>query len=56
MCVCVLYCSPKRWDEELIRPDLDYTTLFMDDTGTLPGITMWQVENFYPILVEEGTG
>ena len=52
MCVC----SPKRWDEELIRPDLDYTTLFVEDTGTLPGITMWQLENFYPILVEEGTG
>ena len=46
--------SPKRWDETLIKPDLDYSVLFIDDTGTLPGITMWQVENFYPVLVEEG--
>ena len=45
---------PKRWDEALVRPDLDYSVLFVDDTGTLPGITMWQVENFYPVLVEEG--
>lgn len=45
---------PKRWDESLVRPNLDYSSLFTDDTGTLPGLTVWQIDNFYPIPVEEG--
>ena len=43
----------KRWDQLLIRPDLDYSELFAEDVGRLPGITMWQIENFYPVEVEE---
>ena len=46
--------KPKRWDAELKRPDLDYSEIFSDDVGTLPGITVWQIENFYPVEVEEG--
>ena len=45
---------PKRWDESLVRPNLDYSTLFTDDTGSLPGLAVWQIDNFYPIPVEEG--
>ena len=47
-------CRPKRWDESLVRPDLDYSSIFADDTGSLPGLTIWQIENFYPYPVEEG--
>ena len=47
-------CRPKRWDETLVRPDLDYSAIFADDTGSLPGLSIWQIENFYPYPVEEG--
>lgn len=43
----------KRWDQLLKRPDLDYSDLFAEDVGKLPGITVWQIENFYPVEVEE---
>lgn len=44
---------PKRWDFFLQRPDLDYSEIFSDDVGTLPGLTVWQIENFSPVEVEE---
>ncbi len=43
----------KRWDQLLKRPDLDYSELFSEDVGKLPGIAVWQIENFYPVEVEE---
>ena len=45
--------KPKRWDQVLRRPDLDYSELFSEEVGKLPGIALWQVENFYPTEVEE---
>ncbi len=44
----------KRWDQFLKRPDLDYSELFAEDVGKLPGMTVWQIENFYPVEVEVG--
>ncbi len=44
----------KRWDQFLKRPDLDYSDLFAEDVGKLPGISVWQIENFYPVEIEEG--
>ena len=44
----------KRWDEILQRPDLDYSEIFGEEVGTLPGLTVWQIENFSPVEVEEG--
>lgn len=46
--------QPKRWDLNLQRPDLDYSEIFAEDVGTLPGLTVWQIENFAPVEVEEG--
>ena len=43
----------KRWDMILRRPDLDYSDIFTDDIGTLPGLTIWEIENFYPAEVED---
>lgn len=45
---------PKRWDVFLQRPDLDYSELFPDEVGTLPGLMIWQIENFQPIEIDEG--
>lgn len=46
---------PKRWDVILRRPDLDYSELFPEEVGTLPGLMIWQIENFQPIEIDEGT-
>ena len=43
----------KRWDQVLKRPDLDYSDIFSEEVGKLPGLIMWQIENFYPVEIEE---
>lgn len=43
-----------RWDHILRRPDLDYSEIFAEDVGTLPGLSVWQIENFSPVEVDEG--
>lgn len=49
----VLIFRPKRWDEALEKPQLDYSDLFDDDAGRLPGLAIWEIENFVPNQVEE---
>ncbi|XP_035825487.1 protein flightless-1 homolog isoform X3 [Aplysia californica] len=46
--------KPKRWDENLQRPQLDYSEIFYEDIGQIPGLTCWEIENFLPNQVEEG--
>lgn len=43
----------RRWDQGLEKPRLDYSEFFTEDVGQLPGLTIWQIENFVPTLVEE---
>ncbi|XP_018424815.1 PREDICTED: protein flightless-1 homolog isoform X2 [Nanorana parkeri] len=43
----------RRWDQGLEKPPLDYSEFFLEDVGQIPGNTIWQIENFIPILVEE---
>ncbi|KTF89064.1 hypothetical protein cypCar_00012721 [Cyprinus carpio] len=43
----------KRWDKNLEKPQLDYSEFFMEDVGQIPGVTVWQIENFIPIQVDE---
>ncbi|XP_012661468.1 protein flightless-1 homolog isoform X2 [Otolemur garnettii] len=43
----------RRWDQALEKPRLDYSEFFTEDVGQLPGLTIWQIENFVPVLVEE---
>ncbi|XP_021572418.1 protein flightless-1 homolog [Carlito syrichta] len=43
----------RRWDQGLEKPRLDYSEFFAEDVGQLPGLTIWQIENFVPVLVEE---
>lgn len=43
--------KPKKWDEILQKPPIDYSDLFDDYTGQLQGLTIWDIENFYPALI-----
>lgn len=47
--------KPKRWDESLEKPPLDYSEFFDDEDGQLPGLTIWEIENFLPNKVEEAS-
>ena len=38
----------------LNRPNLDYTSLFPEKPGRLPGLSVWQIENFLPVIVDDG--
>ncbi|XP_059178446.1 protein flightless-1 homolog [Physella acuta] len=46
--------KPKKWDENLHRPQLDYSEIFDEDVGQIPGLSCWEIENFLPNLVDEG--
>ncbi|XP_053326968.1 protein flightless-1 homolog [Spea bombifrons] len=43
----------RKWDQSLEKPPLDYSEFFLEDVGQIPGVTVWQIENFIPILVDE---
>lgn len=44
---------PKRWDETLEKPPLDYSEFFDQDAGQVPGLSVWEIENFLPNEIEE---
>ncbi|KAG9511081.1 Protein flightless-1, partial [Fragariocoptes setiger] len=44
--------KPKRWDENLEKPELDYSEFFEPTTGQLQGLTVWEIENFRPVMVD----
>lgn len=48
-----LNLKPKRWDESLEKPPVDYSDIFDDEDGQGPGLTIWEIENFLPNKVEE---
>lgn len=43
----------KRWDKNLEKPPLNYSEFFTEDVGHIPGVTVWQIENFLPIQMDE---
>ncbi|KAG2455495.1 FLII protein, partial [Polypterus senegalus] len=43
----------KRWDKNLEKPHLDYSEFFLEDVGQVPGVTIWQIENFVPMIVDD---
>uniref|UniRef100_A0A8C5DZ40 FLII actin remodeling protein n=1 Tax=Gouania willdenowi TaxID=441366 RepID=A0A8C5DZ40_GOUWI len=43
----------RRWDKSLEKPQLDYSEFYLEDVGQVPGVTVWQIENFIPIQVDE---
>lgn len=47
--------QPKRWEETLEKPPLDYSEFFEDEDGQAPGVTIWEIENFLPNKIEDVT-
>ena len=47
--------QPKKWEETLEKPPLDYSEFFEDDDGQVPGLTVWEIENFLPNKIEDVT-
>nr|XP_056722154.1 protein flightless-1 homolog [Euleptes europaea] len=43
----------RRWDQSLEKPQLNYSEFFTEDVGQLPGVSIWQIENFIPVMVDE---
>ncbi|XP_048351374.1 protein flightless-1 homolog [Sphaerodactylus townsendi] len=43
----------RRWDQNLEKPQLNYSEFFTEDVGQLPGVSVWQIENFVPVMVDE---
>uniref|UniRef100_H3D1R5 Protein flightless-1 homolog n=1 Tax=Tetraodon nigroviridis TaxID=99883 RepID=H3D1R5_TETNG len=43
----------RRWDKSLEKPQLDYSEFFLEEVGQVPGVTVWQIENFLPLQVDE---
>ena len=33
---------------------MNYGDFFEEDVGQIPGITMWEIENFLPVQMDEG--
>lgn len=44
---------PKRWEETLEKPPLDYSEFFDIDDGQNEGLTIFEIENFLPNKVDE---
>lgn len=49
-----LNLKPKRWDESLEKPQLDYSEFFDSHVGQSPGLFIWEIENFLPNIIDEG--
>ncbi|CBY08311.1 unnamed protein product [Oikopleura dioica] len=43
----------KSWMDNLKGPTLDYNGVFDEFTGQSAGVTVWQIDNFYPVLQDE---
>lgn len=51
---CYFLCNrPRKWVESLEKPTLDYSEFFEEDVGQIPGLTVWEIENFLPCQVDE---
>lgn len=42
----------RRWDEQIERPQLNYSEFFDENIGQVSGVTCWEIENFVPKHLE----
>lgn len=47
--------QPKKWEETLEKPPLDYSEFFEEEDGQTTGLTIWEIENFLPNKIEDVT-
>lgn len=45
--------KPKRLEDTLEKHQLDYSQIFDEDVGQIPGLTCWEIENFLPNQVDD---
>ncbi|CAF0908368.1 unnamed protein product, partial [Didymodactylos carnosus] len=45
--------SGRKWDEQIERPQLDYSEFFEYGIGHQTGVTCWEIENFLPKQLEQ---
>ncbi|UXI14718.1 leucine-rich repeat protein [Sarcoptes scabiei] len=45
--------KPKKWEESLEKPSLDYSDFFDEDVGQFNGLLIWEIDNFYPNRLDE---
>ena len=47
--------SQLTWKEKIEKqkPRLDYSDVFDDQAGSREGLWMWEIENFYPVIVDQ---
>ncbi|KAL3308754.1 hypothetical protein Ciccas_012709, partial [Cichlidogyrus casuarinus] len=45
--------AARRWQDALSRPNLDYSQIFDEDVGALPGVEVWEIDEFYPKRVDD---
>lgn len=45
--------QPKKWEDSLEKPPLDYSEFFEEEDGQTVGLTIWEIENFLPNKIEE---
>lgn len=45
--------KPKKWEDSLERPSLDYSDFFEEDVGQYNGLLIWEIDNFYPNRLDE---
>uniref|UniRef100_A0A1I8A8P4 Gelsolin-like domain-containing protein n=1 Tax=Steinernema glaseri TaxID=37863 RepID=A0A1I8A8P4_9BILA len=46
--------KPHSWKDKIKhRPGLDYSQFFDEDVGTHEGMWIWEIENFYPRIMDE---
>uniref|UniRef100_A0A8C4R4D1 FLII actin remodeling protein n=1 Tax=Eptatretus burgeri TaxID=7764 RepID=A0A8C4R4D1_EPTBU len=43
----------RRWEEVLEKPQINYSEIFTEDVGQIPGVLVWHIENFVPMLTDE---
>ena len=43
----------RRWEEVLEKPQINYSEIFTEDVGQIPGGLVWHIENFVPMLTDE---